>query len=1541
MATSPARKTVLRLLILATLIIGTCAWAQTDVLVQRSDLARTGQNLHESQLTNSTVSASTFGKLLTLPVDGYVYAQPLYKSNLLIPGVGTFNVVFVATEHGSVYAFDADSGTPLWHKSFIDPAAGITPQPTSDTGSTDIVPEVSITSTPVIDPAANTLYVVPKTKENGSSVYRIHALDITTGADKVPPTLVQASIPKVGGGTLTFIADYHQQRPALLLLNGVVYVAFGSSGDAFPWAGWLFGYDATTLVLVRQFCASQTGSGAGFWAAGAGPAVDAAGAIYLSTGNGTYNGSTSWGDSYLKLVPNGSGFTVADYFTPFNQQALNNSDLDIATAGVTLLPDAAGSASHPHLLVAAGKAGTIYLVDRDNMGQYNGSYALADSRIVQTIPNALGVHFADEKASSMPYVEDNYSTPAYWQNHVYFCGIADVCKRFDLNNGQLSTTPGSVTGTPLEYGAGGPVISASDPGATSAILWAVQPDNVHNVAILHAYDAGNLATELYGSGLVGSPPVKFVIPTVVGGKVFVGAQQAVDVYGLTASAPQRLMAPTLSPAPQQYPSTIAVTLSAAPGAAIYFTTDGSTPTLSSPIYTGPISVSSTTTIRAIAVEPGYLTSSATVGTYAIGNTASTIAFAQMAYATPQTPQQSISVKYAGAQGAGNLNVIFVGWNDSTQTVTSVTDSSGNVYQLATGPLVQTSYQSQSVYYAPNIASAAPSANTVTVTFSGPAVYPDIRILEYSGADTANPLDGAVGAMGNGSTAGSGSLTTTAANDLLVAGNMVQQTTKGAGTGFTSRIITSPDGDIAEDRLAGAAGSYSATASISGGQWIMQLAAFKPQSGAALPTPSTPGNLQAAAVSSSEIDLSWSAATETGGTITQYSIERCSGAGCSNYAVLTTIAAPATGYQNTGLSASTGYSYRVRAIDAASTAGPYSNVATASTVAVAAPTAPGNLFLATQGDSEIDLSWDASTETGGTISRYLVESCSGLSCSNFAQIGTSTTTAFASTGLTPSTSYSYRVRAQDSAGVNGPYSAIATIRTRSQVVPSAPTNLTAATAGSTEIDLAWGASAEAGGTIAAYLIERCQGAGCSAFTQIATTTGLQYANTGLTGSTSYTYRVRAQDSTAHTGDYSNDATATTAVPVAPTAPANLFPNAVSDTEIDLSWGASTETGGTISRYLIERCSGVGCSSFAQIGTSTTTAFASTGLTGSTSYSFRVRAQDALGVNGPYSGVATVSTQTPVVPTAPGSLTATAAGAAEIDLAWGASTETGGTISAYLIERCQGAGCTNFVQIATTSALQYANTGLTASTSYSYRVRAQDTAARTGAYSNTATAVTASGGGGGSNPPPIAFVQTAYATPQTSKSSVAVTFGKAQVAGNLNVIVVGWNDSTATITSVTDTRGNAYQLAAAPTVMSGHLSQAIYYAAGIPGATAGSNTVTVNFSAAAVFVDVRIAEYSGIATASPLDGSAGAFGSSTISASPSITTSNANDLLIGANMVETLTSKAGTSFTSRVITSPDGDILEDRTVTAAGTYAASATLKGGGPWIMQIVAFKRSP
>ncbi len=513
---------------------------------------------------------------------------------------------------------------------------------------------------------------------------------------------------------------------------------------------------------------------------------------------------------------------------------------------------------------------------------------------------------------------------------------------------------------------------------------------------------------------------------------------------------------------------------------------------------------------------------------------STITYVQGNYATPQSPERTVTVSFTKAQTAGDLNVVVVGWNGSSNTVSSVTDKSGNTYALAVGPTIVSGYLTQSIYYAKNVTAAAAGANVVTVEFASAANYPDIRILEYSGADPNNPVDVVAAATGKSSTSTSASATTSNATDLIFGANIVTTTTSGAGSGFTKRLLTSPDGDIAEDKMVKATGSYNAKAPLSSsGEWIMQMVAFR-----------TPG--------------------------------------------------------------------------------------------VEAPSTPANLTATAESTSQINLSWTASTSSVG---------------------------------------------------------------------------------------------------LANYIVERCEGSGCTNFSQVAAPTGTTYSDTGLAAGTSYSYEVQAEDEDGNLSVFSNVASATTPATVAST---------------------------------------------------------------------------------------------------------------------------------------------------------------------------------------------------------ITYVQSNYATPQSADTTVTVPFTSAQTAGDLNVVVVGWNDSTATVSSVTDTSGNVYALAVGPTMVSGYLSQSIYYAKNVVTAAAGANAVSVSFSTAASDPDIRILEYSGADPNNPVDVASAATGNSTNSSAAASTT-NSTDLIFGANIVTSTTSGPGAGFTQRLLTSPDGDIAEDEMATAAGSYTAAAPMSSG-LWIMQMVAFR---
>ena len=510
--------------------------AQVAVTTFQNDNYRSGTNPHEVILTLNSVSPEHFGRVAVFPITGYVYAQPLYVPRLNISG-SLHNVVFVATEHDLVYALDTSSGNQLWNANFLTtnlPFTVVSPLSTDDVACTAIAPEIGITGTPVIDTTSSTLYVLAITKEYNARTQtttyhqKLHALDLASGADKVPPQEISATAPGNGsgsvGGILTFDPLIEGQRTALLLADGQIFAGWASYCDLGSYHGWLMAFDKTTLNPSGVFVDTPNGYEGGFWASGSGPAADSNDAIYIPTGNGDFtgdSGGTDFGDSILRLSwsAQSQSFTVRDYFTPWDQQTLDDNDTDVASGGVVLLPDQPGL-PHPHLLLQVGKEGTIDLVDRDLMGHWHSG---DDSQIVQTLPYAIG---------------PIWGSPAFWNNYAYFGGADNHLEAFtfDSHRQQLTTAPTSQT--PEMFYAPAPTPSVSSNGVNNGIVWAIETDGVyHGYAALHAYMARNLVIELYfseqnpGRDRAGLS-VKFTIPTVADGHVFVGGQGQVAMYGL-------------------------------------------------------------------------------------------------------------------------------------------------------------------------------------------------------------------------------------------------------------------------------------------------------------------------------------------------------------------------------------------------------------------------------------------------------------------------------------------------------------------------------------------------------------------------------------------------------------------------------------------------------------------------------------------------------------------------------------------------------------------------------------------------------------------------------------------------------------------------------------------------------------------------------------------------------------------------------------------------------------------------------------------------
>ena len=758
---------------------------------------------------------------------------------------------------------------------------------------------------------------------------------------------------------------------------------------------------------------------------------------------------------------------------------------------------------------------------------------------------------------------------------------------------------------------------------------------------------------------------------------------------------------------------------------------------------------------------------------------STISYVQSNSATPQKAQTSVTVTFSAAQTAGDLNVVAVGWNNSTATVRSVTDKSGNTYSLAVGPTVQGGVASQSIYYAKSIASAAAGANVVTVTFSSSAAYPDVRILEYQGADPNNPVDVAASSSGSGTMSSTSSVSTTNATDLLFGANLVQTMTSGPGSGFTRRMLTSPNGDIAEDEMVAQVGSYSASAPLSSsGQWIMQIVAFRTPSG-------TSGN---APTVTSVSPNSGSTAGGTPVTITG-----------TNFASGATVTFGGTAATNVAVVNHT----TITANTPAGTSG-----AVTVTVTVSGQSASlTNGFTYTVSPTVTSLSPNSGSTSGGTAVT--------ITGTNFASGATVT---FAGTAAT------------NVAVVNS-----TTITANTPAGPSGAVTVTVTVSGQS-------ASLTNGFTYAV----------------IPTVTSVSPNNGSTTGGTPVTI-----------------------------------------TGTNFASGATVTFGGTAAANVAVQNS--------------TTIMATTpaGTSGAVTVMVTVSGQSASLAGGfTYIGVPTVSGVSPNSGSTAGGTAVTITGT---NFAPGATVTFGGVAATNVAVVNSGA------ITATTPA----------GSGGAVTVTVTNPGAQNGSLANAFTyeVITT-----------ITYVQGNSSTPQSPQTSVTVPYTAAQVAGDLNVVAVGWNNSTATISSVTDKSGNAYALAVGPTIQSGFATQSIYYAKNILAAAAGANVVTVTFSSTAPAPDVRILEYSGADANNPVDVTAIGSGSGTTSSSGSVATTNATDLLFGANYVQTLTAGPGSGFTQRLLTSPDGDIAEDQMTTAAGTYLASAPLSSSGAWIMQMVAFR---
>jgi Protein of unknown function (DUF4038)/IPT/TIG domain/Putative collagen-binding domain of a collagenase/Abnormal spindle-like microcephaly-assoc'd, ASPM-SPD-2-Hydin/Fibronectin type III domain len=844
---------------------------------------------------------------------------------------------------------------------------------------------------------------------------------------------------------------------------------------------------------------------------------------------------------------------------------------------------------------------------------------------------------------------------------------------------------------------------------------------------------------------------------------------------------------------------------------------------------------------------------ATVGVALItGSAEAAIGFVQASYSTPQSPATTVAVTYSATQTAADLNVVVVGWNDTSATVQQVKDSAGNVYSLAIGPTSGTALR-QSIYYSANILGGA---NTVTVTFSQAATYPDIRILEYRGVSS---LDVTSGGSGNGRSTSSGPATTNFANELVFGANTVATTTNAAGTGFTSRVITSPDGDIAEDQTVTSAGRNSATASLSSsGPWVMQMATFF---AASVPAPTV-----TSISPNTGPTTGGTAVTISGTNFTSGATVTIGGAAATNVVVVSGSTITATTPPGTAGAATVTVAV---AGQSGSLTGGFTYLAKPTVTGVS----PGGGPLGGQ---------TAVTITGTNFASGAIVTFGTAAATNVTV--TSGTTITATTP--PGSAGAVTVTVTNSNGQSGSLANGFTYLSPPTVTSVTPNS--GSTGGGTAVTIsgsnfASGATVTIGGAAAANVVVT------NATTITATTPP------GAAGAATVTVTVAGQS-----GSLTGGFTFVVKPSVTSVSPAIGPPGggtAVTITGTNFASGAAV-TFGAAAATNVTVTSGTTITATTPPGSGavTVTVTNSNGQSGSLANGFT------------YLSPPTVTSVTPSSGSTAGGTPVTIAGS---NFASGATVAIG------------GASATNVVVTNATTITATTPPGAAGAATITVTVAGQS-----GTLQNGFTYVTSTS---------ISYVQSAYSVPQSPQTSVTVTFPAAQTASDLNVVVVGWNDSTAKVNTVTDTAGNVYALAVGPTVLSGQLSQSIYYARSIAAAAAGANGVTVSFSTAAAYPDIRILEYRGADPNSPVDVVTSSSGTSSSSTSGSATTTTATDLLFGANIVLTTTSGPGSGFTQRILTSPDGDIAEDQMVTAIGTYTATAPLISGG-WIMQMVAFR---
>jgi fibronectin type 3 domain-containing protein len=1120
-----------------------------------------GVNSNESILTPANVNSTTFGKLFATTVDGQVYAQPLYVENVNITtgaNQGNHNVVFVATEHNSLYAIDANTGIILWQDALLTPehSGTVTSVPNSAVGSSDISPEIGITATPVIDPSTNTIFVENKTKEVASDgthyEHHLYAINIQNGAisnkiliaDSIGDTVVSG--PAVNGagagssgGVLKFDSLRQMDRPGLTLVNGNIYLAYASHGDNGPYHGWILGYAETNLAATAIFNVNPNGSDDGIWQAGGTLAYETVNGniyLYFETGNGTFDTTLikspfnsnlmipnqgDYGDSFVKVQidgttpasgslnaannANGWGMHVADYFTPSNEGNLSNGDTDLGSGAPLLLAASAGSAAHPSLMVGAGKEGRIYLIDRTNMGGYGGDAAGdgksgSDNVVQETVTGAIN---------------GSLDTPTYYNGVLYYVGgYGDNARTFTLANAVMSSASVTKSTDSFPFPGSTPTITTNS-GGGNAVVWDIAGPGTNQ---LRAYDASQgYNSEIYTSAQAANSrdsfgtAVKFVVPTVADGEVFVGTTNSVVAYGLLQQATQAPAAPSNLAATAFSGSVINVTWTdndTPPNTAtaynIYQSTDGKTFTQVGAASAGATSFA----VGGLQVSTTYyfeIDATNSIGTSAFSNIAN-------ATTTSQAGTLDFSSGFAGSNSVLTYNGAAKIGGTSAELTDGGTNEAGSVF--STNAVDVTKFSTQFTFQLTN---AQADGFTFTLQGVGPTA------LGASGGGLGFGTDGTAGGntIGNSvavkfdlyNNQGEGSdstgeytdgapptipaidLTNTGIN--LHSGDVFKVAMTYDGTTLNVTITDTNSNSSASQaynvnipQVIGSDAGYVGFTGGTGGSTAVQNILTWSYSPTASTIPAAPSNLTGTVISGNEIDISW---TDNSNNETGFLIDRSSDGKTFNQ--IASVGANVTAYHDTSLSPGNTYYYEVQATNAAGNSS-FSNVFQAETLIP--PDPPTNLAATKVTTTEVDLSWTnvATNATGIKILEKQGNNTAKVIASGLPP----TTTNYNVTGLAVGTSYVFEIDALNSSGPSG----AATIAV--DTLPAQVTGVTA-TGGPGEITLSWAADQGA----ASYNVYRSTVSGGEETTPTWTgVTGTSYVDGTATPGIAYYYEVTPVD-----------------------------------------------------------------------------------------------------------------------------------------------------------------------------------------------------------------------------------------------------------------------------------------------------------------------------------------------------------------------------------------------------------------------------------------------